>query len=140
MRLLMAALILAGSAFAQDAKVVVLSPDVYLMKTATAFDGKWVSHIDRSRFHEISVSPGEHRVCVVTPKFKHVTPAVITVTLKPGETYYLNETYLDGLSKGSLQASLISEDQATLLMRARKQADPQLAHIRVPASFDPECK
>jgi hypothetical protein len=131
MRLLIAALILAGSALAQDAKVVIFSSGGWRTVSLTSIDGRWVAKQDQKTYTELSVSPGEHKVCFAVPaKGNNAYPLyVLRLQFEPGKTYYIQQRSFQGFGDDGSDMVLIGEDQAQLLMRQRKPSGNKMSDM-----------
>jgi hypothetical protein len=140
MKYFIALLVLLTSAFAQNGKLVLMSPDGALMKTATAVDGKWVAIHKRARFSELLLPPGEHLVCVVSLKFK-ATPWALKINVESGKTYYLNQEYnATPVGGDALNLRLVEDYQARILLNARTPVGKNDFDSRKLASRDPWCR
>ena len=120
MKFLAALVLLAGSAFAQQAKVVVVAPDFALTKIKSSVDDAAGKTQKRNTYMAHEIAAGDHTLRVSSVRHK-ATASSVRFSAKPGETivfvvdranFYVGEIVLRRLDDQQAQDALKSHRPA----------------------------
>ncbi len=103
------------------ALVYVIQRDDHLRpSTRVGLDGRWVGVLERDAFIPLSVTPGEHHLCVATQNEKRREPELSHVNAEPGKVYYFVVRYETvALGEGgflTMTLEPVDRDEALYLM------------------------